>query len=584
MKGERLVILLLTGVCILALLMAACSAKEVEQDSSIVAAVGDDFTVQFSRLQAFHSNHEFGARYPDSELNGYEEALSLLVFNRLKNIDFFETGMHRDSALALELQRIVNDELINDYFEEAHLAKYVNEESIREYHEGMSKEIHYSQILLEKSQPSTSETQREIENTIDDILTAAEDGESFETLRSIYSREPTANGAENTRSVQWNADSRNQIFNQLYDLHEGDLKVLETASSYVIINVDRVTQREVPPLEQVRDEIVSNLRTMYYSKSQDEFEEEKERLVDRSSIQWNQEGLEQLIEWSSQPNFFDEFYRDTLKSRIDAGDNFEILNYSEGRVDAEEYLRLLDNVYIMDNSRSNEIEEHKIFITEALERDRIIEKAKEMELDEQIINPNRPNQLLQNRVIQLYNAEKIDSKVPEPGEDDLREFYQAHKESLFYQLPRVRVFMYVYDDSVKAADAIQRYKEGTPFEDLEAGYLVRTFEKNRDGEIKSYMRNEKPYLGEAAFRMSESEVTGPISFDHDENGRQFAVLKHAWSEPEKQLSYSEVEDRIESVFKDYHRRKIVESVKDELWEKYPVEIYKENLKRQISSL
>lgn len=585
MNRKRLTQSCLLACCLLSILFTGCSDSAAEQDSNIVASVGDDYTLQFSRVHTFHQNHEFGARFPDSELNGYEEVLHLLITNRLKHVDFYESGMHRDSAIALELQRIINDELINDYYEKEYLAKYVNEESIDEYYEGMQKEIHYQRIALEKSQSGGQEFRQQTEETIDDILTAAEDGESFETLINIYSRESIVSNSEGSlRTVLWNANSGNQLFNQMYNLNEGDLKVLETASSYLIVKVERVSEREAPPLGQVRDEIERNLRMLYSNRSEDEFEEEKDRIVNQSEFQWNQAGLEQLVEWSSIPNFYDDVYRDTLKRKIQTGDNFVILDYSNGQIDAEEYLRLLDNVYIMESSGSANIEEHKAFIIEALKRDRIINKAKELGLDEDILHPNHSNITLRNRAIQLYNERHIDSKIPVPNQQDLREFYEMQKDTLYYQLPRARIFAVVYDDSSEAVNAVQQYQEGTRFEDLEPSYLVRSFQKNREGTIESYIRRGEPYLGEAAFSLSLDEVAGPVSFEHAENGRQFAVIKRTQTVPEKQLTYSEVENRIAEDYKEYHRKRIVQSVKNDLWNRYPVTIYEDNLRQRISSL
>lgn len=571
----------------ISLTLSACSQDDAgrELNTNTIADVGDDYTIQFSRLNAFHGNHEFGARFPDSELNGYEEALHLLITNRLKHVDFYESGMHRDSAIALELQRLVSDELVNNYFENEHLEKYINENSIREYYEGMQKVFHYRRIVLEKTQSGGQQERQRIDTTIDDILNAADEGESFETLINIYSREATGNQADDgIRTIQWSSDTGNQMFNQVYSLHDGDIKVLETASSYLIIRIDRTTKREVPPIEQVQEEIERNMRNLYYNKSQEEFEEEKESLVDQSRFDWNQAGLEQLVEWSAIPQFYEEVYRDTLKYRLKSGDNFEILTYGNGKVDAEEYLRLLDNVFIMEASGSTDIDEHKNFIKEALQRDHIIEKANELDLDQNLLHPNHSNTSLRNRAIQLYNERHIDSKIPEPNQQDLRDFYETHKDTLYYQLPRVRIFAHVYGDSSEAVDARQRHKSGTRFEDLEPSYLVRSFQKNREGTIESYIRRGEPYLGEAAFSLSLDEVAGPVSFDHAENGRQYALIKLTNTVPEKQLSYSEIEDRIVSDFKDFHRKRIVQSVKEDLWDRYPVTIYEDKLRERISSL
>lgn len=569
------------------LTFSACTGSDAGQElePNTIAEIGDDFTIQFARLNAFHSNNEFGARFPDSELSGYKEALDLLITNRLKHVDFYESGMHLDSANALELQRLASDELINTYFEKQHLGNYINENSIREYYDGMQQVFHYRRIVLNKTQSGGQQERVQINNTIDDILKAADGGESFESLINIYSREASDSEAAGTvRTVQWNSDTGNQMFNQVYTLDEGDIKVLETSSSFLIIRIDRTGTRQFPPLQQVRSEIDRNLRILYYNRSQEEFEEEKERLIDQNSFDWNQQGLEQLADWSSIPGFYDGEYRDTLTSRLEANDNFTIATYAKGEVDAEEYLRLLNNVFIMDSSGSEDIEEHKKFITEALKRDKIIDKANEMGLNQNILNPNHSNVTLRNRAIQLYNEKHIDSKIPEPDQQDLGRFYESHKDTLYYQLPRVRIFAHVYDDSSKAIEALNRYENGARFEDLEPSYLVRSFQKNRDGDIESYIRRGEPYLGEAAFGLSLNKVAGPISFDHAENGKQFAVIKLTNIVPEKQLSYSEVEDRIVSDYKDFHRKRIVQSVKDDLWSRYPVTIYKDKLRQRISTL
>lgn len=586
MISKHRILLFLTLYIFSYLLIISCESSESGNsvDQQIIAEVGNGYEIDFPRLQRYHSDHEFGARFPDSETNGYEETLEILITNRLKHVDFFATGMHKDSTLRREIQRIVSEELFNEYFAENYLSEYINEESILAYYEGMKKELFYRQIVLPKSMGESDADRRETDDTIDDILQAASKGEDFDKLMDLYSRESSSASENGSRSVKWNPDQYNPLFNQLYELEEGEIKVLETSASILVIKIDKVEKQDIPSFNQIRGEIENSLRKTHMNRAAQEFEEEQKNRVNRDQIEWNRGNLEQLVAWMEKSGFFPDGYKNILQNALTEGNNFTILTYPYGSVDVAEFKRLLDEVLIMRSSSNISVESLQNFLVEALRRDHIVKKAENMGLDENILSVDRQSPTLRNQILRLYNREKIDANIPTPDEQNLQDFYEAHKDSLFYQLPRVRIFAHVYGDSSEAVDALERFKTGTRFEELEPSYLVRSFRKNREGRIEAYMRRGEPYLGEEAFSLSMNEVAGPISFDHAENGRQYALIKLTNTVPEKQLSYPEVEDRIASDFKDFHRQRIVQSVKEYLWDRYPVTIYEDNLRQRIPSI
>ncbi|REL38124.1 hypothetical protein DYD21_05805 [Rhodohalobacter sp. SW132] len=567
-----------------ALFLLSCNAENEPVNEHIIVSVDDDYSLYFPYIQTFYSNHEFGARYPDSEFKGYEEAIDYLVTNHLMFVDFFEKEMHRDPDLEYELARIINEDLENVYFEEQYLSDYINETSINRYYQGMQKEIQFSQIVL-PVQSQSAESRQELDDVIEDILDAISEGEDFSRLMNLYSREDRIAGTQSgTRVLRGDRDRTTPLFSQLYNLNEGDVKVLDTGASLLVVHIDRVDRIDAPPLENVRNDILRNLRNIHYNDIYVEFENDKNRIVNKENADWNEEALEKLTTWSAQPEFFTEQYQTVIQDEISADRDIEILSYNNSTVYLSDYLRILDTILIPQRSRGMNTEQMKNFLVEAVQKDAIVKKAREMGLDENILNANRQNPALRSRIIQIYDREIIESQIPEATDERIAEFYETNRDSLFWEPAKVNLFVHFYDTRDEAEAAWSRYQNGAEFENLESGYSVRTFIINREGNIESFMRRETPYLGEAAFSIDQGEVDGPVEFTHDQHGQQFAIIKSANREEERILEIADVENRIDRMFREYHRKEILSQVKADLWDRYPVTIYKDNLQRNIAEL
>jgi hypothetical protein len=111
---------------------------------------------------------------------------------------------------------------------------------------------------------------------------------------------------------------------------------------------------------------------------------------------------------------------------------------------------------------------------------------------------------------------------------------------LFYQLAKVNIYALV-DSSRSAIEKMkQKLDQGVPFEKLASTILVKTFIRQRDGGIDSYLSNEPPDLGETAFKLRLFETAGPIEYKDTANVRQYALIKCMHIREEKQLTYSDV--------------------------------------------
>lgn len=565
-------------------LLSSCNQTQSETDKDIIAAVGDSYTLSFSRLNNYVNNQFLIQRNPDrSALDIYEEAAEKLMDDQLKRYDFFERNLHEEQELLLPIQRNINEELITAYFNQEFLGEHLTEENIQNAYEKMDREVTYRQIVLNKPEESGSDELEEIQNLVTSIRDRLDEGQDFGELVLEYSQdEETARRGGYARPVTWERSLREPVLNIAFDLEPDEFRTVETQNAYYIIEVTEVETIEKPSFEEARAEIREELRNNYIEPSLDEYDEFLDELVDEESFEWNSDGLEQIIEWTQETSrFFREAYRDTMQQAIENGNNFTILTHADGTVDLEEYLRLLDHVLIPGTSSSYDSDDLKSHLTEAMKEDIVGRRAREAGLFEDIFHPGTDNDVLQNRIVSKYNRHVIQENTPDATEENLREFYESKKDELFYQLHTVNTRIIVADDETHANELIERYQAGTDFNDLAHTILIRQFYRDRDGTVHTRHEVDQPNLGDEAMELSENEITGPVTFYHPEQGPKPAIMIATRVRDEGVLAYEDISDKVEEEFKEHHREKVESELLDELRQKYTMTFYEDHLRAKL---
>lgn len=514
----------------------------------------------------------------------YNKALDVMIINQLKRIDFVAKGLQNDEELLNSIRRTINEELLVKYFQSQFLGKYTSDEYIQQAYENMGKEVIYKQIVLYKPENATENDILNLKKKAIDIKTEIDQGKDFSEMVHQYSQH--AESVKNDGSappLRWKNRIATYLFNYIFYQHVGDVLLLETNRAFYLVKITDINELDVEPLEKLKKEIISDLQKDYIDKSLNEYDKMKEKLVDESSFTWNQNSLNQIVNWSKIPNFYNSEYKETLEQAIADGKNSVILKYSDGKIDFKEYLRLANDILIPKGSVNITDTEIKDYIVEAIRTDLIVKKAKELNLDKDIFDPNTTNSVMQLRMVMLYNQVFIDSQVPEPTDMDLHKFYEDQKDSLFYQLAKVNIHAVIYSDKAEADKIWAQIQQGKTFNELTNSYLVKTFIKTRDGQIKSYRTDEPAFLGEAAFRLKESETDGVIEYNDPEKGKQFAIIKCTHIRPEKQLTYSDVQNTIHDEYRKFMRAQIEAQVEHDLLDKYPTKIYEDVLKKNIAA-
>lgn len=556
--------------------------SNINDDNKVVAKLDTNYLVTLKELRAFTFGRNYQYRFHD-KAQMYKNALKDLITIRLRVIDFFNRKLNENKDLMRKINLIINDELINAFFDKNFVNKYANEKMAAEAYKEMDKEIIYNEILLPMPEDSTKEEIDSLNKVAVGLETGLRNNYNMENLVRSYSLK---NFKINTKmKVTWSDKMVDPVANVIFGLKKGYTRVIEAMDGFHIVKVINVRKIKLEPFEKMKDKIISQLQKGYYQASSYAYEKFRHGLINKDSIKWNQSGLDQIVKWSSEdPYFYKGAYKDTIGNAIRHGNNFKILSYKNSNVDLKEFLRLIEEIVFLSPNTVLNPSNVKDFILDALYDNSVVKTAKELGLEKKLVYPYTQDPLIVDRILYLYNLTVIDGSIPKETPEELHKFYEEQKDSIFYQLKVVYIYARIYSDSTKAAADINEIKKGTPFEKVKDSWYVKEYIRERDGSLKSYRSQEPPYLAKEAFKLSLNECAGPFEYYDSTNGKQFAVIKCFKIQPEKQLTYDDVKGkRIEEEFRNYFRNKIADELDARLRKKYKVEIFENVLSEAIAS-
>ncbi|PAP75031.1 peptidylprolyl isomerase [Rubrivirga marina] len=538
---------------------------------AVVATVEDDVDVTMGELRDRAERIFYrGVMDPTEQLR---IALKEATLERLKGRDFFRLGYDEEPAFLAGLGPRYAEELLVAYYEQTYEEPFLNEDAIRAQHEAMGRVVFYRQIVLRKPPGATPATLAALRETVEEVRRQLDEGASVEALVARYSEdEASVRTGGLMAPVTWERSTRSPMMAVTFRLEPGEALSLDRGDAFVIVVGERVEEVPVPPLAQVRPRIVEVQRGRYSEQANQAYYEERQATVDSTTVRWNDEVVSKIVEWARTPGFFETDYAETVRAHVAESGDAVVFTDSAGELRLSELPRLIGEVLAVSRSSGR----HSVlfvrdYLLEAVRADRMVDVALELGLDEELMRPGTPSPVLAEAFEQYYDRKRIEARLPEPTEPALRAFYEAHADSLFYQLPTVYTEVIERETEAEADDVWARLQAGTPFEDASDRRLRRSFGRTRDGEIVARFIQEPPYLGEVAFGLGEGEVTGPVAYDTPE-GRRYAVVKATRRLDERQLGFDEVRERVVEAFTEHHRERLAAEVEAELRERYAVEV------------
>ena len=573
-------ILLLASIFLL--VNSGCVTDEIA-DSNIVVKYDNNHSVTINELHKYVKDWLYYKKFLNRS-DIYNNAVKDMVTNQLKRIDFFEKGLDKDEKLIQSINRIINEELVAEYFETQYLGKFVTEENARKIYGMMNKEVVYQLIELSIPEDASQKQLDSLKEKALDIKSEIDSGKDFSLLVKKYSQNKTSlmnNGF--MPPLGWKQSLLYPHYKLIYDLNKNDVRVLNLNNAFLIVKIAEINYTPLEPFDSIKNEIISDLKKIYIDSSLTEYEKDKKELIDNESLKWNRAALKEIVQWSNIPNFYKSEYQKTFMEAIENGNNKIVLTYNGGSVDYKELLRLLNNVLIIRDFRGMEEEHIKKYLAEAIRTDLIVKKAESLDLKKNIFYAFTANPALKFQIVKLYNQAEIEAKLPEATDEALHRFYKENENTLYYQLEKRNLFVMVFPTKVDAEKALAKINTGTPFEKVTGNYSVKTYIKERDDGIKSFGKDEKPIFGNVGFELKESEVTGPVEFKDENDQSEYAIIKCYHIRPEKQLTYNDVKNSITEDFKNYYREKIEKEIEVQLRSKYNPVINEEVLAKVIAA-
>ena len=414
------------------------------------------------------------------------------------------------------------------------------------------------------------------------IRLGPEDGAAFESLERHYNGVFASDASGEPRTVTWQQTVSTPRAFILFRMEPGDVQSFEGPLTFSIVRVERIDRTPAPPLEEVREEIVSALHRWHSEPATRAFRNEWMSLVDTLALEWNSPGLDHVLSWSNTPGFYEGSYRSVIDDYLAAHDDLLVLTDGRGEVRLSDLPRIIAEVLTLESSGNHTRKVIKDYLLEAVRTERLADRARAAGLMAEIWRADTPSPVLARGFVHFYNERFVEDQIPAPTEERLRDFYQEFDDSLFYQLERVNTEIIVRSDSAEIAEIWRQLQDGAEFSEVSHRRLIRSFQRTPDGTITTLFNPEPPYLGEVAFGMGEGEIAGPVSYMDQRNGQRFAVIRATRRFEERQLSFDEVRDRVEEEFLDHHRSRLAEEVAERLRQRYPVKVHPDVLERHLA--
>lgn len=564
-----------------ALILLSCSSeKRDDANGDYIAKVGTGFEIYFDELHDYTRTRFFDRRYPD-QVEAHLVALGQLTDNQLKRMDFFDLNLDQNDDVIRPILRIINEELVIEYFKRAYQDKYLTDEKIEEAHRQLDREVIYRQIVFYKDPDASEDQINALRSQAAEIMQQINDGANFSLLAIQFSEHNSAQSGGIMPAVDWFNSTFGPINAFVFRQNQNVSEILETESSIHIVQITQINSKSIPPLNEIRSEILTELTNRYVEISQEEYDVFRESLIDTNSLEWNEPTIRQILTWASNPSFFQGRYRDVLAEEISAGRNLVILKYNDGlEVTLADYRRMLDEVLAMAARSLYRSDDIKGYIQEAIKTEYLINEANKLDLRKNILHRYTKNSVFRNQLVILYNRHVIEPQIPEADTNVLREYYTMIRDTAFYKPATVETRLIRVTGEVQANELMTLYRNGIAFDDLAHEKLLRNFYSDPEGSLFTRHRVHQPVLANEAFSMSVGQIAGPFTFDNGDGtvGEVIMVI-----DKKSDAHLPTFEDVPQSVlaqkYRDYHFDKINQEVLVNLRNKHRV-IVNESLLRQ----
>ncbi len=403
------------------------------------------------------------------------------------------------------------------------------------------------------------------------------EGGNFIQLAKVHSddRKSALNGGLIKSKVwtQW----EDPVMSTAFKLDEGEISdVTEVDNGFVIIQIESIEPNNLESYKKMRESLRSRLLAQRRPELRAYYNEYWQNLKDESALVFN----DSLIRFLSQLfleniNHADKFVR-LCKEHEASVENDNIVTYQQSKISMSDLAKRMSEADIRVKIMLRDSSKLRDYITNQALLDVLYNMAKEKRLDQSLSVKKEINDKAEKLMLDKINEIEIDSKII-LHEDSLKAYYKKHLYDKYSRKERVKIQEVVLKDKDKARDVYKKAKAGANFTALVKRYSQREITKKKDGYVGFFFRGAHGKVGDMAFQMKNNEIGGPVELPDG----QFIVFKRIDYKPLEHEDFDKIREDVKYDYRKELKQTLADQFISQLKEKYPVEIYKEQMENIV---
>jgi len=504
--------------------MASCGEKT---KAPIVARV-ENHVITADELGASRAS----ALHPADHQDPKRQALQTLIDQRLKILEAFRRGLHRDKDIEAAVQDFGRRLAISRLFAREILDKYIPQVEVEAYYKNARIQVRASQILLKVPEGASEELVREVRGRIQGIYLRLTEGADFAEMARGYSEDPaTASQGGDLGYLKWGPTSySDELYRRAFALQKGEIsQPFQTSQGFAIVKVVDRTEQSIPKFYQDEDRVREILAQGKRKELNDASAAYLARLERKYGVRFQEDAIKNLL---AQVNPTSEEKTLDLSALPAADTKITLASYFGGRVRVEDLARDLQKLLPFQQPRFQSVEQLKSWIERTVQRELLAKEAYRRGLHKDATVRDQVRQYQERLMMDKVQAQEVTARV-QLSDADYQKYFDAHRDE-YFNPPRVAVQEILVSNEKLAESLARRAKAGESFTKLARSYNERWTTKDKDGNLGLIKQGDYGPVSAKAFQMQVGEISDPIRY-----AGKFSVIKVLSKRGREPMEYQE---------------------------------------------
>ncbi len=529
----------------------------------IVAKVGK-YTITAEDLNNAVANARFKSY--DEELSGRKKRVEKMAEDKLILLAAYDKGLDKDKELLKYLQRDKENLLLNTLYETQvkDKAKQATEEEIKSAYERKKVLLHAKHILVSSKALA------------DSIYEMLKSGANFDDLARKYSMDKSNKDKGGDLGDFTTMQMVKEFEDAAYALSPGEFsKPFQTRYGWhIVFLVEKKPNPRVKSFEEEKDALARTLNNRKMTDLANKFVED---LVNSANITFNDTAANIVV------NAYQNVPPQTPNQRNAKVEvqftpeqrSMTLCTYSLGKFTVGQFDSMYQSMQPFRRPKFQSKDDVKKFLESSIRKPLLIQKAEELKLEDSDDYKKMFDKELQRKMIDAFRKDYLYKDV-NPTDEQVKAYYDANQDS-FMQDEQVHVMEIQVATKSDAEKLLAKIKKGGDFAKLAKENTLRTYAKEKGGDLGLFTERRYPELFKAAKTLKPGEVyPEPIQFQG-----KFSIIKLVEIKEPHIKEFESVQRIIKNKLRSKMRKEAYQKWLEQAKQKYGYKIYDAEIEKTI---